>query len=219
MARVKKPQKARNAIALVVDGSDEKWYINKVKEHYPCKGLKTIKIQPELPVRKKVQELFDFAKDKLEKDYSFVVLIFDMDEPLKNDDEFNKFKELYNKYSAAQSNNLVGRQKTNYGWMKNLLLIINNPCLEYWYILHYRKTTKYFADFTALYPELLKIPELAQYRKCEKYYNCHPDIYERLEKTNGLKNARNNAIRFNIDNCKGQGCSEMNLMFSYFDSL
>ena len=112
---------------------------------------------------------------------------------------------------------LVGRQKTNYGWMGKLLLIVNNPCLEYWYLLHYCKTTKFFSDFATLCPVLRKIPDLAQYEKCEKYYNNHPNIYVRLK--NRLDNARNNAIPFDLGNCTIQGSSEMNRMFDYFDKL
>lgn len=219
MARERKPRKALSAIAIIVDGQDEKWYVNKVKEHYPCDALKIIKVKPELPERKKVQELFDFAKSKLEKEYTFVVLIVDFDEPLKDTKEFNKFKELYTKYVAAKNNSLVGRQKTNYGWMEKLLLIVNNPCLEYWYLLHYSKTSKFFSDYAALCPELRKIPDFAQYEKCEKYYNSHPDIYVRLDKNNGLANARKNAMPFNLDNCTYTGGSEMNCLFDYFDQL
>lgn len=219
MARKCNPRQPHDAIALVVDGQDEKWYIDRVKAHYPCNALKSIRIRPELPERKKVQELFDFAENKLNEEYTYVVLIIDMDEPLKDSKEFNTFHDLYEKYVAAHNNSLVGRQKTKYGWMNKLLLIVNNPCLEYWYLLHYRKTTKFFADFAELQTELRRIPELSQYKKCENYYNCHPDIYIRLERNNGLTNARNNAVPFNISNCKTQGCSEMNLMFNYFDSL
>ena len=219
MARKCNPRQPHDAIALVVDGQDEKWYIDRVKAHYPCNALKSIRIRPELPERKKVQELFDFAENKLNEEYTYVVLIIDMDEPLKDSKEINTFQDLYEKYIAAHNNSLVGRQKTKYGWMNKLLLIVNNPCLEYWYLLHYRKTTKFFADFAELQTELRRIPELSQYKKCENYYNCHPDIYIRLERNNGLINARNNAVPFNISNCKTQGCSEMNLMFNYFDSL
>ena len=130
MARESKQRKAKESIALVVDGKDEKWYFERVKAHYPCNALKTTKIKPELPERKKVQELFDFAKNKLIEGYTFVVLIIDMDELLKDSREFAKFKELYIKYNLARENKLVGRQKTSYDWMKKILVIINNPCLE-----------------------------------------------------------------------------------------
>lgn len=219
MARESKQRKAKESIALVVDGKDEKWYFERVKAHYPCNVLKTTKIKPELPERKKVQELFDFAKNKLIEGYTFVVLIIDMDELLKDSREFAKFKELYIKYNLARENKLVGRQKTSYDWMKKILVIINNPCLEYWYLLHYRKTTKFYPDYSSLYQELRRIPEFSQYEKCEAYYNNHPDIYERLEKNNGLENAKKNAIPFDPDLCDSQGCSEMNLIFEYFDRL
>lgn len=143
MARSKKIRSGREAVAIVVDGKDEKWYINKVKLNYPCIAIKLIKVKPELPERKKVQELFDFAKSKLDEEYTFVVLIIDMDEPLKDAKELTKFGALYTKYLLAQDNKLTGRQKTKYGWMSKMLIIVNNPCLEYWYLLHYHQTTKF----------------------------------------------------------------------------
>lgn len=217
MARSKKIRSGREVVAIVVDGKDEKWYINKVKFNYPCVAIKSIKVKPELPERKRVQELFDFAKSKLNEEYTFVVLIIDMDEPLKDAKELTKFGDLYTKYLLARDNKLTGRQKTKYGWMSKMLIIVNNPCLEYWYLLHYHQTTKFFADYQSLLPELKKIPELSAYDKCESYYNGNPDIYQRLEKA--LKNARRNAIPFDIETCNSQGGSEMNLLFNYFDGL
>lgn len=164
-----------------------------------------------------MQELFDFAKSKLDEEYTFVVLIIDMDEPLKDAKELTKFGALYTKYLLAQDNKLTGRQKTKYGWMSKMLIIVNNPCLEYWYLLHYHQTTKFFADYQSLLPELKKIPELSGYDKCESYYNGHPDIYQRLKKV--LKDARRNAIPFDIETCNSKGGSEMNLLFDYFDGL
>ena len=85
--------------------------------------------------------------------------------------------------------------------------------------MHYYKTTKFFSDFNELSHALRKIPDLAQYEKCEKYYNNASDIYVRLNKNNGLTTARKNAIPFDLKTCTNQGCSEMNLMFDYFDKL
>ena len=219
MARVTKNRKSNVSIALVVDGKDEKWYMAKVKEHYPCAALSSVKIKPELPSHKKVQELFDLAKSKLDEEYSFVILIFDLDEPLKNPSEISKFNELYQKYLLAKVNKLSGRQKSIYGWMEKMLLVINNPCLEYWYLLHFNKTTKHYPDYATLYSDLRKIPELTKYEKSDGYYNNHPDIYERLGGDSGLKKARENAVPFDSNTCDCQGCSEMNFIFDYFDKL
>lgn len=219
MARTTNNRKSKISIALVVDGKDEKWYMAKVKEHYPCAALSTVKIKPELPTHKKVQELFDLAKSKLNEEYSYVILIFDLDEPLKDAKELAKFNELYQKYLLAKENKLSEQQKKKYGWMKNLLLIINNPCLEYWYLLHFSKTTKHYADYATLFSDLKKIPELAKYEKSDGYYNNHPDIYERLGGDNGLKTARKNAVPFDNTICNSQGCSEMNFIFDFLDNL
>ena len=218
MARQFKKRPSQESIALVVDGKDEKWYMAKVKEHYPCAALKNVKIKPELPSHKKVQDLFDLAKAKLDEGYSYVILIFDLDEPLKDAGEMSKFNELYQKYLLAKDDKLSGQQIKKYGWMKNMLLVVNNPCLEYWYLLHFNKTSKHYADFAALYPDLKKIPALANYSKKEDYYNNHPDIYERLGGDSGLKKARKNAVQFDNITCYSQGCSEMNRIFDYFES-
>lgn len=218
MARVTKHKKSNESIALIVDGKDEMLYLAKVKEHYPCSDLKNAKIKPELPSHKKVEDLFDLAKAKLDEDYSYVILILDLDEPLKDSGEMSKFNELYQKYLLAKENILSGQQIKKYGWMKNMLLVVNNPCLEYWYLLHFNKTTKHYPDFAAMYPDLKKIPALANYSKKEAYYNNHPDIYERLGGDSGLKKARENAVHFDFDTCNSQGCSEMNCIFDYFDN-
>lgn len=219
MARIRNKKTSRESIAVVVDGKDEKWYIEKVKVHYPCNALKYIKIKPELPQKKKVNELFDFAHQKLDEEYSFVILIFDMDEPLKDNSEFNKFKELYEKYLAIKSKTLTGRQKSKYAWMEKILVIVNNPCLEFWYLLHFGRTSKFFANYESLRQDLRKIPEMSQYEKSEAYYNQNPDIYMRLDRNNGLVNARSNSKPFNIDKSYEEGCSEMNLIFDHFDKM
>ncbi|MDE6643295.1 MAG: RloB family protein [Muribaculaceae bacterium] len=217
MARIVKKRYSKQSVAIIVDGNDEKWYIDNVKKHYSCNAIRSMKIKPDLPQRKKVQELFNLAESKLNEEYTFVILIIDLDEPLKDVSEYSKFKYLYSKYLLAKNNELTGRQNSKYGWMSKILIIINNPCLEYWYLLHFNKITRFYADYQSLLPELKKIPILSQYDKCEDYYNKKPNIYERLE--NALNVARNNAIQFNLDDCNSQGCSEMNLLFDYFDKL
>ena len=49
MSRQTKQRKFDNSIAVIADGKTEKWYLEKVKIHYPCEVLKTIRIEPQLP--------------------------------------------------------------------------------------------------------------------------------------------------------------------------
>ena len=52
MRKIKKRNLA-NSIVVIVDGEDEKWYIEKVKEHYPSKSLREMSVKPEFPQKER----------------------------------------------------------------------------------------------------------------------------------------------------------------------
>lgn len=210
-----KLQKDRGGIAIIMDGKDERWYIDKVKECYLCNKLRQVKVKPELPNEKNVEEQFDLAKKLLEEEYSFVILILDLDKILKEKNEggkgvqeFSKFTNLYTNYLNIKA----GKKIKNHDWMNNLLVIVNNPCLEYWFLLHYKQTNAFYKDYNSLISELKRIPELKDYDKNETYIK---SLYKKLESR--LPDARKNAKEFCLKECKNEGCSEMNKMFDYFD--
>lgn len=215
MARKITPRKTNPSIVVIVDGKDEKWYIQKAREHYKPDILRTLKIVPELAQKKKISQLFDDAKDKLQKGCTQVILIIDFDDVGKDAKELNEFKTFYEAYVGINK----GEARRNYQWMKNLTLIVNSPCVEYWYLLHFRQTTKYYPDYEQLKHDLKQIPKLQDYDKNENYYNRNPDIYMRLGGDNGLKEARKNAVAFELNLCKSKGFSEMNKLFDFFDKL
>lgn len=216
MRRLNK-QNARHNIAVIVDGQDEKWYIEQVKKNYLCGKSRQAKILPNLPEKKTIDELFKEAENKA-KEYDYVILIIDLDEPLQpyKKHEFKRFKELYEKYGEIKNNQSTRRYK----WMERLVLIVNNPCLEFWYLLHAYQTTKFYSCFEDLKKDLIKIHNFEDYEKSADYYNKAPNIYKRLNSiggTNGLRNARKNAKPFCIESCRQEGVSEMNLLFNFFD--
>lgn len=216
MARKITSRKSNPSVVVIVDGKDEKWYIQKVKEHYKPNVLRQIKIVPELAQKKKIAQLFADAKDKLAKGYTQVILIVDFDDVGKDKKELEEFKMFYSAYiSMNLKNGEVGRK---YQWMANLILIINSPCVEYWYMLHFRKITKYYPNYAQLKHDLKLIPMLQDYDKDEDYYNKHPDIFMRLGGDDGLKTARKNAIDFDLEQCKNKGFSEMYKLFDFFDN-
>lgn len=211
-----------NAIAIIVDGRDEKWYIETVKKHYQehCPVIKSIKIEPELPQKKKIQELFDLAKTKHSEGYNHVFLIIDLDTTNKDAKELQRFKDIYSKFVSISSSKSIGRSSAKYKWMQDLAIIINNPCLEYWFIIHFRCTNKFFNSFDELKPVLQK--HLPDYDKSEDYYKGIPDIYNRLGNDKGLAQARQNSkifSAFDIATCKSVGITEMYKLFDYFDKL
>ena len=213
MSRAFGSRKLGNTVAIIVDGSDEKWYLETIKSHYPCSALKRIKIEPELPHKKKIQELFELSRTKYSEGYKHIILIIDFDTIKKASNEIQKFKELYEKYNKAKNSN-----KAN--WAQSLTVIINNPCLEFWYLMHFKKTSKFYQDFNDLKNDLLK--HLNDYKKDEQYYKGHPDIYTRLNGNQGIITARKNTQampRFNIDTCKTSSITEMFSLFDFFDAL
>ena len=218
MRKIKKRNLA-NSIGVIVDGEDEKWYIEKVKEHYPSKSLREMSVKPEFPQKKKVEDVFVFAEAKIREGYSHVVLILDMDTILKDASEFEVFKKYYAKYIESKNNELTSRQKTKYGWMGQLLLILNTPCLEFWYLLHFDKTTKFFPDYESLKSTLRKKDGFNDYEKREAYYKQTPDIFNRLGGLVGVKKACGNASLFSLEDARSKGVSEMNQFFLFFQNL
>ena len=84
MSRQSKQRKLNNTIAVIADGQTEKWYLERVKVHYPCEALKSTKIEPQLPQKKRMAELVGMAKAKVEEGYPRVILLVDFDEVLSN---------------------------------------------------------------------------------------------------------------------------------------
>lgn len=208
---------AEKSIAVIIDGKDEKWYLETVKEHYPNADMKKATIKPDLPQKKSVEALFALAQQKLAMESTQVILILDMDCIIKNSQEFEHFKVYYEKYLKSTQGTLTPREKAKYGWMNNLVIIVNTPCLEFWYLLHFSKTHKFFPDFSAMEATLRKQPGLEEYDKSEDYYKKSPNIYDRLGGEEGIRMARNNAMPFSSAEAKSTGISEMNKFFEIFE--
>ena len=210
MSRHTKQRKLNNAIAVIADGKTEKWYLESVKAHYRHDKLNTIRIEPQLPHEKQIGELISLAKSKVLNGYSHVILIVDLDEVLKDDNEFNRFKQFHKNYC----------NETHENWMNSVILVVNNPCLEYWYLLHFKQTDRYYRTYAEIKKDLTKY--LPGYEKNNDYYCSTPGIFSRLGGEKGLVAARNNSqsiFPFDIQTCKEKGVSEMSKIFDYFDSL
>lgn len=209
-----KPRKSNFSVVVIVDGADEKWYLEKVKENYRPEILGKIKIEPDLVQKKKVSNLFSEAKTRIERGCSKVILVLDFDEIVKDGRELKEFKKWYVIYQTVKTETIK-----KYAWMEKLVLIINSPCIEYWFLLHFRKTTKFYPDIKSMKNDMSSIPELRDYEKSNTFYMKNPNIYLRLGGNKGLMVARKNAVPFNLEYCQNKGFSEMNQLFDFFDSL
>ncbi len=223
MGRQRNIRQVNKTILLLVDGQDEKWYLEKVREHYKPEILRKIKILPELATKKKINDLLKEAQRKIEEGCSQVFLILDFDDPLKHKEEMKHFKRFYDDYCLVKNemkfNALSAKKKNKLMWMGKLQLVVNSPCLEYWYLLHDHKTTKFYKTYAELLPDLKKLPKFGDYIKEEKYYKSTPDIYVRLGGEVALQKARRNYTPFDKETCENIGFSEMARIFDFFDTL
>jgi hypothetical protein len=91
------------------------------------------------------------------------------------------------------------------------MVVINNPCLEYWYLLHFKQTSKYYSKYSEFENVLKK--HIKGYEKSERFYKkCNNDIYSKLKPN--LKSAiKNSKLKtFDFSNTK-TGTSGMHKFF------
>ena len=97
--------------------------------------------------------------------YDWVIWLVDLDAVLHNseEDKFEKFVKKLNK-------------------RKNIIILIDNPCLEIWYLLHFRKVYHNYTYCQNVINDLLKTKTMSNYKKSERYYKrSNDDIYKKLK--------------------------------------
>lgn len=197
------PLKTKPTFAILVDGETEFWYFQMLVRNE--KDNLNVRVKPELPSKKALSDQFKLVKE-LAKDYTKTFWIIDLDVVLKETREAKKgtktkIQEL-KEYTKFINNN----------YEKRVAIIVNNPCLEFWLLLHFEATSKYFDTCEGAEKQLKK--HLKDYEKTRKYYTKQDnDIYLQLKPNlaEALKNAK--ALKlFDTEN-QNKGMSEMQLFF------
>lgn len=167
MARkVKKRKPTPEAIAVIVDGETEKWYLEKMKE---VERL-NIQIKPELASRKTIDGQIKFVCEKLKEEYDKVYWVLDADTIIKEEQQKKGIIEKLKKE--------VVKLKEEYD---NLKILINTPCLEFWFLLHFQATGKFYPQCAQIEKLLNNEKCLPNYEKTEKFYKQTNNIYARLK--------------------------------------
>ncbi|MCW3463167.1 RloB family protein [Chitinophaga nivalis] len=174
MARSTEKRKGsgRQTFAILVDGETEKWYLEQLRNTENPAG---ITIKPDLPRKTKLEDQYLTVKDNADI-YDLSIWIIDLDVVIRE----NKVSQLITYLAAVKGN-------------KKIQILINTPCLEYWFLQHVNDCGKYFADCHAVMRELKKHAPLQEYSKSARYFiQTQPDIYQRLKPylNNGISNAR-----------------------------
>ena len=189
----------RLSFAIVVDGETEAWYFQMLKRNEPSLQ---INIKPIIPQKKKLSEQYDEVFG-LAKEYLNVFWIIDLDVILKETAEAKEKEKPIDKLKKY----IKDLEKH-----KNITIILNNPCLEFWFLLHFEQITKYFPKCEGSEEQLKKY--LKNYEKTRKYFTKQDKgIYLQLKQnlSNAIHNAKN-TNRKDDDNLKRALC-EMNLFF------
>ena len=195
-------KKIGTIISFVVDGKCELWYLQLLKQHEKL-NAKNINLEPKLPEKKKLSDLFDLAK-KLAEDSEKVFLIIDLDTILKETRERKKgekaklqeFRDLCNDVDSSK-----------------IIIVVNNPCLEYWFLLHFEQTSKPFSTYKQLEKSLKN--HLPHYEKKETYYkNRRENIYQKLRPKleHAILNSKKSG-EFDFENTT-KGIAEMHKIFN-----
>lgn len=198
MRRGKKIQ-TKQSFAVVVDGETEYWYLQMLKQNEPDV---LFNITPKILQKKNINQQYDLVTALSEEEYDKVFWIVDLDVLLKEE------REKKNSTSSLQ-------QFLNYykslSKQEKIVVIVNNPCLEYWFLLHYEKG-KVFTACAGAEREVRK--HLKGYEKTKKFFTKDNDIYKQLKPL--LQTAKENATAlgsFDTYNHSKAMC-EMPLLFN-----
>lgn len=191
----------KKTYAIICEGQDEVRYFQMLKRNEP--GL-SINIDPKLPSKKSLREQFVLAC-KHAQDYHKVFWIVDYDQILHNSRQTPKGKQTpmdeFNKYCSCL--------KEEYD---NIHIIINHPCFEFWFLLHFSQKGSGFSkcDFIS---KMLK-SYLPGYSKTLHFFTQpNHDIYLRLKPNLADAIQRSKTLSpFDFLN-PGIACSEMYLLF------
>ena len=118
--------KGKQKFAFVVDGECEFWYINMLKRN---ERAINVDLKPEIPQKKKLCDQFNKVVE-LSADYDKVFWIIDFD-VIKNE----TLKASKGTLTSIQE--FKGYCDKIHDSCTNIVVIINNPCLEYWILLHF----------------------------------------------------------------------------------
>lgn len=187
----------KKSYLIVVDGETEKWYLDLLRE-YESNKIPTIHIKPEIPKKKKLNKLFEQVIEN-EKIYDKVIWIIDFDVILreKKAEQFSGYQKELKKH-------------------KNVNVIINTPCLEFWFLLHFFNTGKFYPDCKSVINKLKQEPSFKKYNKSEKYYKSGEGIYKKLNPFINKALSRSKSLdTYNSENPKTAVCE----MYKLFDEL
>lgn len=174
------PFKPRPRFVILVDGECELWYFQMLKRN---ERALPIDLQPEIPQKKALKDQFAKAI-RLSEDYDKVFWIIDYDVVVSESRQAKKG----HKPASQELQEYCAELESKH---TKVTVIINNSCLEFWFLLHFELTGKTFNNCDTASRHLSKY--LNGYEKTQRYYTRQgDDIYLKLKPylTTAVSNAK-----------------------------
>lgn len=161
MARIKKNKETLTTILLVVEGTTEKIYFERLKG---LEKYSSLKIRPDLPKHSDITALINYAKkEQKTKVYDYVWLLFDRD-VLLTQNHPKATLDLINHPEKLKD--------------QGIEVADSMPCFEIWFLLHFCIPKQYYQDQNKLISELCNY--LPNYCKKQEWL-AKNDIYSMLK--------------------------------------
>lgn len=197
-------RKAHPTFAIVVEGECELWYFQMLKRNE--RHLR-VNIEPKIPQRKSLEEQFTMVVN-LSEDYSRVFWIIDLDVVLSASNAAKRGVKTPMQVLKEYSEKVTSHYP-------NVTIIINNPCLEYWFLIHFVYSSRIFGNCGAVEKELKKA--FPGYTKSKGFFTKDGhDIYSMLKphlKTAIQHSKRSGKMNFN------QPVNSISGMHLFFEAL
>ena len=139
--------KLRESIYVIGEGLTEKYYFQHIKK---LKGYSCVVRPRFFSSKNSIYYLEKRTKELLLADVT-VICAFDSDVSQRNQEE----RERHQKFIKSYQGN------------KKVIICDSLPSIEFWFLLHFRKTNKQFANYTAIRNKLRKY--IPNYDKTERF--------------------------------------------------
>jgi len=201
-----KPPKAPPSFVVIAEGETEMWYFEMLRQN---ESAVRVAIRPQIPHKKKIEDQRELVQNHSEI-YDKVFWIVDLDAILGDSKQVKKGKETpldkFKKYAKEFESN------------KKVEIIVNNPCLEFWFLLHFEKTSKCFTRCDDVVMQLKLKTRLPGYEKTQRFFKKPDnDIYIKLkEKQQDARNHSKALGKFDCNEPERAMC-EMESFFNLLD--
>lgn len=168
--RTKKHRLPKKSIAIVGDGDTERLYFADLRD---CDRPDDIHIYPEIPTRiGDYSCVLDAAIALKAKGHDVVYALIDLDKVVQE-----RQLRTYQQHKAR-------------AMKKGVTVLENNPCFEFWVLLHFKHTSKVFSGCESVVKDVK--------RHIPQYAKCGPNLY-RTCKDRILQHAIPNAEKLEVD--------------------